>query len=124
MSRSVDPLILLDRSIKAAASAPAYALPPLIDRLHRQTAPVLEEREKLLDFMPKGWTWLDNHPNHPDYAEREATLIARIKRYQQIEDVLASFPGSDGSPCGYGSSGASSAKPPIKRSVTSLAQPP
>ena len=130
-----DPLELLQLRIRSFYAANPAARSVLIDRLHRLSAPVLEEREQLLSKLERGNQILtEENPyvpgsfspenTDPKHQRKKDQWIHWLSRLQQIEDVLASFPGSDGSPCGYGSSGAPSAKPPIKRLVTSLAQPP
>lgn len=121
---ATDPLATLQRAIAAQQNAPAYAQDALWARLVRLTAPVLEERDHLLTFLERAWRHTNKHPDLPDREKRDGIWIARLQRYQQIEDVLATFPDS------RSASGAStppmtpSAMPRTQPSAESLAQPP
>lgn len=109
-----DPLTILTRAIDAWHGAPVARQDVLWTRLMRLTAPVLEERESLLTFLERGYQWIDQHPDVPDREKRETTWIAKLQRYQQIEDVLATFPASPIS---------STAEPQTTRSATERTQP-
>lgn len=91
-----DPLTILTRAIDAYHGAPPNRQDVLWTRLMRLTAPVMEERERLLTFLPKAYDWLDAHPDATDYEDRTDTWIVKLQRYQEIENVLGTFPGLGG----------------------------
>lgn len=109
-----DPLAILLRGIDAFNGAPVERRDALFTRLMRQTAPVLEERESLLTFLDRGYDWIDANPAVPDREERVDRWIVKLQRLEAIEDVLASFPASNGSP---------SSTRPMTESVTALTLP-
>lgn len=121
---TADPLTILERGIATYGSTPDYARDALLTRLLRMTAPVLEEREKLQDFLPAGWAWLDEHQDADDYEERVDKWLTKLHRYEKIESTLATFPALVSASPAPGQSVSESPQPPIKRLVTSLAQPP
>lgn len=45
--------------------------------------------EKLHAALVERWTWLDDNPDAPDYAERETQLIRWIHEYERIHRALA-----------------------------------
>lgn len=120
---AADPLATLQRAIAAQQNAPAYAQDALWARLMRLTAPVLEERDQLLTFLDRAWQHTNANPDLPDREKRDGIWIAKLQRYQQIEDVLASFPVC---PLARPSEPATrrSGTPRTQPSAESLAQPP
>jgi hypothetical protein len=121
---SADPLATLQRAIAAQQAAPVYAQDALWARLMRLTAPVLDERDQLLTFLERAWQHTNQHPDLPDREKRDGIWIARLQRYQQIEDVLASFPDSRPEPDASTPRMTVSAMPRTTPSAESLAQPP
>ena len=43
-----------------------------------------------LDFVLRRletrWKWIDDHPGHPLFTEREDSLLVDLKEYERIED--------------------------------------
>lgn len=46
------------------------------------------ERDALVARMDKRWTWCDGNDGHEQFIDREDALIADIRQYEAIEDVL------------------------------------
>jgi hypothetical protein len=90
----IDHLTILQRAIDAQRSAPEYAKDALLARLYRTTAPVLEERERLIDFLERGWKHTNDNPDVADRERRDMKWIDKLHRLEEIENVLATFPAS------------------------------
>jgi hypothetical protein len=88
----IDSLTILQRAIEAQRSAPEYAKNALLSRLYRTTAPVLEEREQLIDFLERGWKHTNDNPDVADRERRDTKWIDKLHRLEEIENVLATFP--------------------------------
>lgn len=46
------------------------------------------ERDALVSRMEKRWSWCDGNEGHDQFIDREDALIADIRQYEAIEDVL------------------------------------
>lgn len=119
-----DPLAILERAIAAQRNAPAYAKDALWNRLNIINAPVLEERHKLLTFLERAWKHTNENPDVPDREKRDEIWAAKLRRLEQIEDVLATFPDSPSASGATIRRTTPSGTPPTQPSPESLGQPP
>lgn len=46
------------------------------------------ERHELESKITARWSWLDAHPDHPQFVERENAVLADIELQKQMTDAL------------------------------------
>jgi hypothetical protein len=49
-----------------------------------------EERNRVEALLEQRWAWLDAHPEHPQFVEREDAVLGDLATYEQMEDALRS----------------------------------
>lgn len=47
----------------------------------------MKESDELAERLERMWTWLDQHPDHERYSERETALLVELTRYVRVVDA-------------------------------------
>lgn len=46
-------------------------------------------RNELVDWLDRGWEWLERNEAAPDYLQREDRWIERLRVYERVDGALA-----------------------------------
>lgn len=78
--------------VSAAIDRLKKAKPNLRSALHASAVAMAlelaDERDRMVGLLEMRWRWLDEHPGHPQFSEREDRVLADLTVYEQTEDAL------------------------------------
>lgn len=70
----------------------ADARPGLRPALHASAVAMAielaHERDRMVDLLETRWRWIDEHPGHAAFVEREDAVLSDLAAYERTEDVL------------------------------------
>lgn len=78
----------LTRAVIRYQTARSVMKRPMRDSATEIALALSEERDGLIRVLEKRWRWLDEHPTHDQFTEREDAFLDLLAQYEQTEDVL------------------------------------